>query len=438
MKTRTAHGWGGVSHGVPIHTIAPASAGELRQVFAGGEHGSCLGRGLGRSYGDCALTSGGTLIDCRFLDHFLSFDPENGILECEAGVTIYDINRLFIASGWMLPVSPGTQFVTIGGAISNDIHGKNHVRESSFGAHLIAFKLVRSDGEVLECSTGNNASLFAATIGGIGLTGLIVSAKIQLRPIRSLMMNSKRARFDSLAELFGLASENSGAWEYQIAWMDPAAGCRTGFYMTANHSDQPGELQWPEHRRLSPGILGSLPTDLPGRLLMKTANFVYRTGFSIGSQHQSVESVLYPLDRMPDWNLLFGKTGFFQYQCVFPETVAESAVDDLLKVIGDNRHMVTLAVGKWFGSRLSPGLLSFPLPGFSIALDIANKGAATHRLLDSLDDVVASFEGRLYPAKDGRMPSALFAGGYPELELFEQHIDPKMASDFWRRMEQSA
>ena len=220
------HGWSGVNHGYPHHVLAPASVGDVKHFFASERHGALLACGLGRSYGDCALNGNGTLIDCRFLNNFLSFDPESGVLECEAGVSVLEINRLLTADGWMLPVTPGTQFVTIGGAIANDVHGKNHLREGSFGTHVTALKIARSNGEIIECSLENNAALFAATIGGLGLTGLILSAKLQLRPLKSRSMDVNRIPFENLAELFALVSGHIDSWEYHTAWMDPAAGCR--------------------------------------------------------------------------------------------------------------------------------------------------------------------------------------------------------------------
>ena len=437
MTNRTSRGWGGVSYGAPGRTLAPTSASDLKEIFASNQNSAFLGRGLGRSYGDCALNTDGVLIDCRFLNRFLSFDPSSGILECEAGVSILEINRLLTTQGWMLPVVPGTQYVTIGGAIANDIHGKNHIQHGSFGAHLISLQLGRSNGEVLECSAETNSGLFAATIGGLGLTGLILSAKLQLRPVRSLMMSTNRIPFKSLDALFSLASEQRESWEYQSVWLDPASGCRGGHYITANHSDQQGNLRWPPRRRIHLGLMAGLPSDLSGRLLMKTGNFWYRNGLKHGLRQAPIESVLYPLDRLPDWNALFGKPGFYQHQCVLPEEVVLNALDVLLKAIDDSGQPVTLAVGKWFGHRPSPGLLSFPMPGFSVALDFVNRGLATRKLLDSLDEIVASHGGRIYPAKDARMPAAMFADGYPELENFSQYLDPLFASDFWRRMEQS-
>lgn len=431
-------GWGGTSYGAPSCTLSPTSSSDLVRILATQEHGYFLACGLGRSYGDCAINTGGTLIDCRFMDRFLSFDNESGVLECEAGVSSGEINRVFATKGWMLPVVPGTRYVTVGGAIANDVHGKNHVLEGSFGTHLVSVKLVRSNGEILNCSPQDNPELFAATIGGLGLTGVIASAKIQLRPIKSSSMNVNHIPFDGLTELFSLAREHLESWEYHAVWMDPAAACRKGLYIIARHSEEQGFLNLPRVRGLSLRPLAGLATDLPGRLFMKTANTWYRRGIRAGLREVSLESVLYPLDRLPDWNALFGKPGFYQHQCVLPEEVALSALDELLKVVENGGQAASLAVGKWFGQRKSPGLLSFPAPGFSLALDFANRGALTRGLLDKLDSVVAGCGGKPYPAKDARMASSLFTGGYPELEQFRQYLDPMFASDFWRRMEEAA
>jgi len=428
-------GWGGVSQGMPASVLAPEAPWMLKQSLEGGGHGTYLGCGLGRSYGDCALNTAGTLIDCRSMNRILSFDTDSGILECLAGASLLEINHSTAAQGWMLPVVPGTQFVTIGGAIANDIHGKNHVCQGTFGMHVIAVKLLRSDGKFVVCHAWKNADLFAATIGGLGLTGLIVSARLQLRPVKSLKMITNRRPFSGLDMLFSLVAEQSESWEYQVAWFDPTARCRKGHYITANHSENPGDLDWPHRLRIRLGYLGKLPTDLPGRFLMKSANIYYRNFLSHGEGLASAEAVLYPMDRIPEWNKLFGRQGFFQYQCVLPEVTAASALDELLGIVESNGQPASLAVGKWFGHRSSPGLLSFPLPGFSIALDFANRGQATRRLLDSLDRVIDDFDGRLYPAKDARMPAALFRKAYPDLETFVQQIDPLFISDFWRRMD---
>ena len=233
MNSRLISGWGGTARSTPRQILAATSVDQLVQSLANSGDVSILAHGLGRSYGDSALNADGLLIDCRFLDHFLDFDSKNGVLRCEPGVTIGQINRLLSVSGWMLPVTPGTQFVTIGGAIANDVHGKNHLQQGSFGAHVIALRLYRSDGEIYSCSTTENAELFAATIGGLGLTGLIVTATIQLRPIKSLTMQVDHIPFENLDQLFDLAGKQGDGWEYQTAWLDPGTGCQSGHYIAA-------------------------------------------------------------------------------------------------------------------------------------------------------------------------------------------------------------
>ena len=436
MSHRSYAGWGGTNQSAPRQILASNSTNHLVQTLAANKQDSFLAHGLGRSYGDSALNAGGLLIDCRFLDHFLAFDSDSGVLECETGVTILQINRLLTPCGWMLPVTPGTQFVTVGGAIANDVHGKNHLQQGTFGTHIESLQLARSDGELLECSAADNSELFAATIGGLGLTGLILKAKLQLRRVNSLTMQVKRLPYNDLATLFAIAGEHRDTWQYQSVWLDPASGCRSGHYIAANHETRPGDLHWPRQRSLALDALAAVPSTLAGRLLMKAGNLWYRKGIRTGTHPASATSVLYPLDHISGWNALFGRPGFYQHQCVLPEPVCRAALEELLTAIADRGQTPTLAVGKWFGTRPSPGLLSFPTPGFSLALDFANCGSNTHRLLDQLDHIVASYGGRLYPAKDARMSAKVFASGYPALEQFAENIDPRFSSDFWRRMEQ--
>jgi FAD/FMN-containing dehydrogenase len=435
VSRRYFSGWGGTRRSAPRQVIAPTSADHLIQALTANKQDSFLAHGLGCSYGDSALNADGLLIDCRFLDHFLAFDNDSGVLECESGVTVLQINRLLVPCGWMLPVTPGTQFVTIGGAIANDVHGKNHLHQGTFGTHTKSLQLARSDGSLLECSAANNAELFAATIGGLGLTGLILKAKLQLQRVFSLTMQVKRIPCKDLAALFSIATEHRDAWQYHSVWLDPARGCRRGLYIAANHDQRPGDLNWPRRRPIGLGALAGVPSDLAGRLLMGAGNLWYRRGTRTGTHVAPAASILYPLDRVPGWNALFGKPGFYQHQCVLPEPVYPAALEELLKAIADHDQTPSLAVGKWFGSRPSSGLLSFPTPGFSLALDFANRGAETRRLLDQLDRIVASHSGRLYPAKDARMSATVFASGYPNLEQFAETIDPRFSSDFWRRME---
>ena len=435
MNQRSISGWGGTRHSVPRQILAPASTDHLMRALATNTEDSFLARGLGRSYGDCALNTDGLIIDCRFLDHFLSFDNNSGILECEGGVSILQINRLLTPFGWMLPVTPGTQFATVGGAIANDVHGKNHLQQGSFGNHVKSLQLARSGGDLLDCSATNNSELFAATIGGLGLTGLILKSRIQLRPVTSLSMQVKRIPCKGLAALFSVAADHRGAWQYQSAWLDPASGCRNGQYIAANHEARPGDLTWPSRRSIRLDALASVPSALAGRLLLKAGNLWYRKATRTSTRPTSAASILYPLDHIPGWNALFGQPGFYQHQCVLPEPDCQTALEELLKAISEHDQAPTLAVGKWFGSQSSPGLLSFPAPGFSVAFDFVNRGPETRRLLDQLDCIVASFGGRLYPAKDANMTATVFASGYPNLERFSDQVDPRFSSDFWRRME---
>ncbi len=449
MTDSAVYGWAGVCRGVPAEVMVPGSAEDAMRLFREKRHQEkgvrekerrqFLPRGLGRSYGDCALNTAGTLVDCRRLNRVLHFDPDSGVLHCEAGVTLSQIHRRLTADGWLLPVVPGTQFVTVGGAIANDIHGKNHGRHGTFGNHLLAVELLRSNGEVVQCGPDRQRGLFAATVGGLGLTGLILTAKIRLRPVRSLKLDVNSAPFKHPDTLFSLHARQCRDWEYHSVWFDAARGCRSGNYLAANHVADPDRdrLHWPKRKTGHREAMPRWQTDWPGRLLMKAGNLWYRRAVRDGRRTAPAESVLYPLDRWPGWNRLFGRRGFYQHQSVLPEPDSLTALMKLLDVIDRHRQPPTLAVGKWFGPRRSPGLLSFPTAGFSVALDFANRGAATHRLLDALDRVVADHRGRPYPAKDARMSPVRYAEAYPELAQFGQFIDPGFGSDFWRRMERS-
>ena len=433
--------WGGTVAGE--HAVCrPRSAAEARLALAAG--GSpAIGYGCGRSYGDVALNPGGRLIDCRGLDRFIDFDRAGGILACEAGVRLADILAAACVpdadgSAWFLPVSPGTRFVTVGGAIANDVHGKNHHREGCFGRHVLSLDLARSDGSVVTCSPRSRPDLFAATIGGLGLTGLILRARLQLRRVAGAAVESEDIRLQSLGDFFAVARESEAEWEYTAAWIDCAASGVTlgrGIFTRARH--RPGVGAPPP--LLDPAITIPIapPVSPVNRLTLRAFNAAYfhRMGLRDGRRRVgSYESVLYPLDKIGAWNRLYGPAGFFQFQCVVPAEAAPDAVADLLSRIARSGEGSMLAVLKTFGDCPSPGLLSFPMLGATLALDFPDRGAPTRRLLGELETVVVAAGGRLYPAKDAVMTAETFRHGYPQLTEFRRHVDPAMSSAFARRV----
>jgi FAD/FMN-containing dehydrogenase len=426
-----ATSWGRLGHWahdvIPLHESA-AVASHLARSAPG------IAYGMGRSYGDVCLNPQGTLWTTRGMDRFIHFDRESGLLECEAGVLLKDIQSLALASGWMLPVTPGTQFVTVGGALANDVHGKNHHGFGSFGDHVRSLTLVRSDGEQIECGPGLNADWYAATVGGMGLTGIITRVKVALRPVVGPWLNVESMPYDSLGQFFQLADESEQDWEYTVSWIDCLSrNKRRGIFFRANHA--PAQVQG----SYAPRQLGfpiTPPLSLVNRLSLRPFNAAYfhRNKFRAGTRVEHYQPFFYPLDGIARWNRMYGPRGFYQYQCVIPPQQREEAVEQMLNEIARSGTGSFLAVLKTFGQRTAPGLLSFPQPGVTLALDFPNRGDATLALMQRLDAIVAEAGGRLYAAKDARMPRELYEAGYPQLEAFHPFRDPGMSSALSRRL----
>jgi FAD/FMN-containing dehydrogenase len=400
--------------------------------------------GNGRSYGDVCLNAGGTLITTRSLDRMISFDPIAGVLECEAGVLLADIISLVAPRGWFLTVLPGTASVTVGGAIANDVHGKNHHRVGSFGNHVLGFELLRSNGEVLDCSIDQNSDWFRATIGGLGLTGLIRKARLRLRPIANPWIKGDSQRFASLDAFFQIDAESDGGYEYTVAWLDCTARGRRygrGVFIRGNHalaSDFKAEADikvrpsqgWKLRVPLTPPI-----SPVCGASVRVLNTVVYhRPSAQRREALWHYRQFLFPLDHVSDWNRLYGSRGFFQYQCALPAREARAALDQMLKLIVDAQQASFLSVLKKFGAIPSLGLLSFPRPGFTLALDFPNRGEHTLRLLESLDAITRQAGGAVYPAKDARMSASSFQQYFPAWEEFRRFVDPRFSSSFWRRV----
>lgn len=407
---------------------------ELSALLAGG--GTLLPRGLGRSYGDSCLNDGGTLLDCSRLDRFIAFDASEGVLECEAGATLRDILRFAQPRGFFLPVVPGTQFVTVGGAIANDIHGKNHHQAGAFGRHVRDFTLLRSDGSAHECSPHGDERLFRATIGGLGLTGVVSRAALQLRRIRSAFMDVESIPFGDLEGFFRIERESTPSWEYTVAWVD-CANRRTlgrGIFQRARHAEEDdGSLERVEAGRARP-----IPFDFPDFALsapvVRTFNTAYWKLHARGLRRMSAAKFLFPLDALLHWNRIYGRRGFLQFQCVVPHAGAADAVAALLGAVAASGEGSFLSVLKTFGDVPSPGLLSFPRPGVTFALDFAMNGATTLALLERLEAIVIEAKGAIYPAKDARMSPRAFRASFPRLDEFEACLDPALSSGFWRRV----
>ena len=393
-----------------------------------------VAHGMGRSYGDVALNSNGTLWLTTAMNHLISFELNTGILHCEAGTTLQDIHRTLIPQGWMLPVTPGTQMITVGGAIANDVHGKNHHAFGSFGDHVLYIKLLRTDGEIIECSKTERADWFYATLGGIGLTGIILEAKIQLRSVQGPWILSETIPYHNLDEFFALSDSSEADWEHTVSWIDCMNGANAkGLFARGNLAN--------EHTQEEPKIKDKTfpitpPISLVNKLSLPIFNFAYFHGNSLKKQPQTVhyEPFFYPLDAMHEWNKMYGPKGFYQYQSVVPKEVGKEATQEMLKAIKKSGEGSFLAVLKTFGDRESGGLLSFPKPGVTLALDFPNRGEKTLKLLNELDHIVQQAQGRLYLAKDARMPRSLFETGYPRFNEFLKYRDPGISSEMSRRL----
>jgi FAD/FMN-containing dehydrogenase len=432
--------WGRVLR--PRQTVTrPAFMGDVAAILRGSRT-SVLPFGMGRSYGDSCLNADAALIDVRALNRLIAFDRETGVLEVEAGVTLAEILQYLTAvsepeRSWFPAVSPGTKFVTVGGAIANDVHGKNHHSAGCFGNHVLSLRLLRSDGTTHLCSPSQETALFAATIGGLGLTGVILSAVLQMKSVPSLWLEVEDIRFEDLAAFDRLNAE-SADWEYTVAWTDclargPQLG--RGIFTRARHA---GRLGPPPPAMLR--FRRSMPIDLPGFALNAASvtafNALYwrRAPVTPTRRVSSYEPVFYPLDAIGQWNRIYGARGFHQYQCVVPTVTAPEAIPALLNAIAAARQGSFLAVLKTLGSRPSPGMLSFPMAGTTLALDFPNRGAATYDLLNRLDAITAAAGGRIYPAKDGRVSAGDFQRGFQNWRDFARHVDPHFSSSFWRRV----
>jgi FAD/FMN-containing dehydrogenase len=395
-----------------------------------------LAVGMGRSYGDVCLLQHGTLLTTPNLDRLISFDAETGLLRCEAGVTLAEILDFAVPRGWFLPVSPGTKYVTVGGAIANDIHGKNHHVAGTFGLHTPRFELVRSDCTQVVCSPTENPEWYAATIGGMGLTGLISWADLQLRPIESRRIRYRSTKFVGLEEFVAL-SEASAHKEYSVAWIDCVAQGRNfarGVFMQGEHEEDPGPLKPLAKLKLA------LPVDLPAFALSRFSVGAFNTLYyhkQLAKDRTGLvdyEPFFYPLDRILQWNRLYGKQGLLQFQCVLPWETGTMGMTELLKAITASGLASFLAVIKVFGDAVSPGVMSFPLPGITLALDFPVRREVSFGLLDRLADITAGFGGRMYPAKDACMSAAHFQQFFPQWEQWAAYIDPAFSSSFWQRV----
>lgn len=429
---RKIEAWGRLCS--PLHNVVSLNHPDQIEKQVQGNSLPGIVHGMGRSYGDEGLNPGGTLWSTTGLDRFESFDEQTGHLACQAGVLLRDIQDVFVPRGWMLPVTPGTQFITVGGAVANDIHGKNHHIRGSFCNHVLSLDLLRTNGDVLHCSPVENAEYFAATAGGMGLTGIITRVKLALMRIPGPWLETETIPFKSLDSFLSLSDQSKNEWEYVVSWLDCLSGRNIrGLFMRANPTEI---LAGPMPRRNPLKVPITAPISLINRLTLRAFNSAY---YHLKTRDTTrtishYRPFFYPLDNVVHWNRMYGPKGFFQYQSVIPRPSAKHAISMMLEAVSQTGQGSFLTVLKTFGQDESLGMMSFPMPGVTLALDFPNNGVATHRLFEKLDAIVQGASGRLYTAKDARMPRTLFEAGYPRLKEFMRYRDPGISSAMSRRL----
>lgn len=386
--------------------------------------GQIIARGMGRSYGDASL--GDRVFSTAGLNRILHFDPEKGTMTCEAGVSLESIIHHISEHGWFLPVTPGTKYVSVGGAIAADIHGKNHHIDGTFGDHVVSLKLMRDDGEILECSRDSNAAMFAATLGGMGLTGIITQATFSLKQVETTLIVQKTTVCENLTAMLRAFDQHSSV-TYSVAWLDCfATGSELGkgILFTGEHArtdqlsdDTRGALKFRSKRLFS--LPFAPPAFLLNKLVIRMFNRVYfsRNAKNPGQRLVDADTFFYPLDKIGNWNKMYGARGFVQYQFVIPREGGEAGLRRILERISKGNYGSFLAVLKLFGR--ASEMLSFPFEGYTLALDFP-VNQEVFELLDDLDAIVLECGGRIYLAKDARMSQRTFEKGYPELSRFHQ------------------
>ncbi len=398
--------------------------------------GGLLAFGLGRSYGDSCLAESDHVVAMQRLDRIISVDWENGVIVVQAGMSLADLIRYILPRGWFLPVTPGTKFVTLGGSVANDVHGKNHHVMGTFGCHVRRLVMYRSHEGVVECSPSLHPDLFAASIGGLGLTGIILAVELKLLRVSSSFISQRVIRFRNLDEFFAISEEHDRSYPYTVSWIDCLARGQNlgrGHYIVGDHANSGGLLPVSVKGIKIPF---TPPFSLINGLSLKVFNSLYYNRLK-GKDVSSIidyDKFFYPLDGILEWNRIYGRAGFQQYQCVVPTANAKEAISEILNEISRSGNGSFLAVLKKCGDCKSPGLLSFPMPGTTLALDFPQKEPVISHLFERLDALVHEAGGRLYPAKDAHMEAEHFRQSYPSWPKLEKMRDPVLSSRFWRRV----
>jgi decaprenylphospho-beta-D-ribofuranose 2-oxidase len=450
MPSRTVRltGWGRIAPSV-AELAEPGSVASLAGLLQGAGHsGGVIARGLGRSYNNAAQCGGGVVVSTARLNRIIDLDFATGLATCEPGVSLEELMVAGLPGGWFVPVSPGTRQVTVGGAIAADVHGKNHHVAGSFASHVPSFDLLLPSGELRTVTPGGDPSLFWATAGGMGLTGIIVRATVQLKRVATSRVVVETVRTTDIDQTMAVLAGHDRGYGYTVAWSDSLArGASLGrSVVTSGDFAEPADLPPAERRdpfafqpRAQVGVPATFPPGLMNRYTVAVANeALYRRAPRHRSgELQTIGQFFHPLDAIRNWNRVYGPGGFRQYQYVVPFG-QEAAVRRSYELVSNHRAASFVTVLKRFGEG-DPGLLSFPLAGWTLALDFPARTRGLAGLLDRLDRLVTEAGGRVYLAKDSRVPASTLAAMYPRLEEFRKlraELDPGhiLASDLSRRL----
>ncbi len=419
---------------------------ELRELARDAPFPSLLARGLGRAYGDAALNENCGVVLTEKLDRFLDFDAQSGILCAEAGVSFALIAQTLAPRGWFLPVVPGTKWITLGGAIAADVHGKNHHLDGSLSQFLESLELVLASGEILSCSRAQNPEAFWATIGGMGLTGIIASAKLQLVRIETASVRVSQRQTRDLDETLSILQADE-PFQYSVAWLDClGSGSDLGrsVVMRGNHvlakenEGAPLETLAPDAAKTR---AKKIPLDFPDfaltPLTVRAFNAAYYNAHPTGEKIEDFETFFWPLDAIGDWNRIYGARGFIQYQCILPFETAREGLKELLETVSGSNRAAFLGVLKKYGAA-DAAPLGFAMPGFGLALDVP-AASGIRPFAAQLDAITLRFGGRVYLAKDATLSPQSARVMYPRMSEFERvkaQLDPnnRFQSSLSRRL----